>query len=154
MFYEDLFTYLSIALNDFFFYIDIMVVSPLIFILSLISFLTVIVGLVFYFRSSHKPTHEKIGFGIILLIFIYILYKRVFYFIDFSRYFIYDTELLAYFGIMAWVLLRHKGKVYPLSTKFVIAGIVLLAIVFISFYSVIFIEKYFHLCGITTPCHP
>jgi len=129
-------------------------VSSLVFVLSLISFITVIVGLVLYFRSNHKPCHEKIGFGIILLIFIYILYKRVFYFIDFSRYFIYDTELLAYFGIMAWILLRHKGKTYPLSTKLVIGGITLLAVVFISFYTAVFIEKSFYLCGITQLCQP
>lgn len=129
-------------------------VSSIVFILSLVSFLIVISGLFFYLKDTHKSKHEKIGFGLILLIFIYILYKRVFYFIDFSRYFTYDTELLAYFGIIAWIMLRHKGKSYPISTKVVIFGITILAMVFISFYSVVFIENKFHLCGITTLCQP
>jgi|GEM_PF-4537423 len=129
-------------------------VSIFVLFFSFIALVLVSLGLVIYFRTPHQKTDQKLAYGIILLIFIYLLFKRVFYFLDFGRYFIYDVELLAYFGIMAWISLRHKGQQYPLSTKLVIVGIALLAIVFISFYGIVFIEKTFRLCGITNLCRP
>lgn len=129
------------------------IASSVVFLLSLVSFLLVLAGIVAYFtkQSPKSPVLKKVSEGAIAVFFIYILYREVFEILNLKRYFIYETELFAYFGLLGWLYLLQKNT-HRTAYRLIILGLAILAVVYISFYSIVFIEKYFNLCGIIYRC--
>lgn len=127
--------------------------SIIVFLLSLLSFSFVLTGILFYFtkKTSHQNTLKIVSEGSIGIFFIYILYREVLTFLDIKKYFMYETELFAYLGLLAWLYLLNKN-VHNRAYKFIIFGLALLAVVFISFYAIVFAERIFNMCGIVKPC--
>jgi len=129
------------------------IASVIVFLLSLLSFIVVLVGITLFFakKTPHETALKKVSQGSIAVFFIYVLYREVLTFLNINRFFMYETELFAYLGLLAWLYLLQKNT-HRREYRVILFGLALLAIVFISFYSIVFIEKLFHLCGITQRC--
>ena len=129
------------------------ITSVVVFFLSLLSFIVVLIGIFLFFakKNSHESLLKKICQGSIAVFFIYILYREVLTFLNINRFFMYETELFAYLGLLAWIYLQHTHTRQK-SYKIILIGLALLAVVFISFYSIVFSERIFNMCGIVKPC--
>jgi len=129
------------------------ITSVVVFLLSLISFIIVLIGMYLFFakKNPHESLLKKISQGSIAIFFIYILYREVLTFLNINPFFMYETELFAYLGLLAWIYMLHTNTRH-IAFKIILIGLALLAVVFISFYSIVFAEHIFKMCGIVKQC--